>query len=136
MPWVDKPGNCEICGKPIILKSSRHRWCRECAEEMYKIHRIQNKEEKNRRARELRAGRGPDWWRGKDTECKVKRTCVYGTNVICDYLAVEGRSRLLAGHPIENGRCDLYETGPKKVGKVPKLPDTAPVLPANKLREV
>ena len=136
MPWVDKPGNCEICGKPIILKSSRHKWCRECAEEMNKIHRIQNQDEQNRRAREYRAGRDPDWWKGKDTECRVKRSCIYGTNVICDYLAIEGHSRLLAGYPIKNGRCDLYKRGPKKAGKTMKLPETAPILPANKLREV
>lgn len=135
MPWVDKPGTCEICGKPIILKSSRHKWCRECAEEMNKIHRIQNKDEQNRRAREYRAGRDPDWWKGENTECKVKGSCIYGTEKFCEYISIEGRSRLLAGYPIRGGRCDLYKRGPKKAAKQQKLPDIAPVLPPNKLRE-
>lgn len=136
MPWVDKPGKCEVCGKPIILKSSRQKWCKECSAEMYKICRIRNKDERNRREREFRAGRNPDWWKGKETECRVKRSCIYGTDKFCEYMSIEGHSRLLAGYPIKNGRCDLYKRGPKKVGKTLKLPETAPILPPNKLREV
>lgn len=137
MAWVDKPGKCEVCGKPIVLKSSRHRWCRECAEEMNRIHKIQSQAERNRRERLFRAGKDPDRWKGEDTECKVKRSCVYGTNVVCDYLAVEGHSRLYAGYPIEDGKCGLYQTGPKKTSSSSnKLPTGSPVMPVNKLREV
>ena len=136
MAWVDKPGTCEVCGKPIILKSSRQKWCKECSAEMYRICRIRNKDERNRREREYRAGRNPDWWKGEETECKVKASCVYGTEKFCEYISIEGHSRLWAGYPIKNGKCDLYETGKKKgPGRQPTLP-SAPVLKPSKLREV
>lgn len=135
MAWIDKPGKCEVCGRPIILKSSRHKWCRECAEEMNKIHRIQNKDERKRREREYRAGKDPDWWKGKETECKVKGSCMYGSQKFCEYMTITGRSRLLDGYPIEGGRCGAFKKGKHRGAKV-GLPETAPVLGPGKLGEI
>ena len=134
MAWKEKPGKCIACGKPIILKSSRHRYCSECAKEMNLLRKIQSKDERNRRLRQKRLGLDPDWWKGRDTECKVKRSCIYGTNTICDYLAVEGRSRLLAGYPIRDGKCGLYQIGPKKRPRNMPLPE-APVMKSGKMAE-
>lgn len=102
---------------------------------MNRLRRIKDKDERNRREREYRRGKDPDWWKGKETECKVKRSCIYGGNTTCDYLVIEGESRYLTGHPIKDGKCDLYQKGPRKRSETPKLPE-APVLKVNKLREV
>lgn len=134
MVWVDKPGRCEVCGKPIILKSSRQKWCKECSAEMYRINRIRNQEERNRREREYRAGRDPDWWKGIETECKVKGSCIYGSQKFCEYMAITGKSRVLAGYEIRGGKCEAYKRGKRTGGKI-GLPQ-APVMKPGKLTEV
>lgn len=135
MSWVDKPGICEICGRQIIMKSARQKYCTECAEQMYKIYRVRNRDERNRREREYRAGKNPDWWKGKEHECKVKQSCIYGSDKYCEYLSIKGHSRILAGHPIKDGKCDLYEKGRRDRRFAVKLPE-APVLRPDKLGEV
>ena len=136
MAWADKPGFCEICGRPIILKSSRHRRCKECAAEMKRLSRIRKRDEIARRERERRAGTDPDWWKGKEHECKVKETCVYGTRDCCMWGQINGKSRLLAGYPIKGGRCDAYRKGKHlRKKKWSDFPDP-PVLSPGKLGEV
>ena len=132
MAWVDKPGVCEICGKPIVLKSSRQKYCEKCGAYIKK-HRKREREYERRRAK--RQGLDPDACKGKDHECLVKESCIYGSRDSCMYIVIEGHSRILAGYPIRGGKCDLYKRGKKKPAK-PGLPKSSPVLRIDKVREI
>ena len=45
---------------------------------------------------------------------------MYGGQKFCEYMTIEGHSRLLAGYPIKNGKCGAYKRGRKKNrGKAP-----------------
>ena len=117
MAWTDKPGKCEICGKDIILKSSRHKRCKECADVMNRIHRIRNRKEQAQREREHRAERTGER-KKRETVCKMTELCMYGNRGKCEYMTVTGHSRLFAGYPIRGGKCDAYKRG-KFVGGSP-----------------
>lgn len=69
-------------------------------------------------------------------ECKETRTCIYGGYSgrfsCCDYYLITGNRR--TGHPVINGKCDLYQKG-KKI-RVKKGDVTVPYDRFRKFNEV
>lgn len=135
MVWIPKEGECQICGKKIILHSAVQKYCEDCR----KIFKGKTSE-KNRQieiAKRIARKRGtdPDRYRGTETECTVKGSCYYGGGRFCEYMTITGRSRLLDGYPIEGGRCGAFKKGKHRGARV-GLPETAPVLGPGKLGEI
>lgn len=135
MAFTPRPGRCEICGKEMMVNSAVHKYCPECRKMVRNTKSKENRKKEVARRIAIRRGTDPDRYKGLEHECLVKEKCVYGSKDCCMYLAVEGHSRLLAGHPIRGGRCDLYKRGKKKPAK-PELPKSSPVLPIGKVREI
>lgn len=135
MAWVEKAGTCEICGKPIRLKSSRQKYCDECAEYKKKHKTTAQKKREAERMYRKRHGIYQDGSKEKEHECQVKGSCVYGSKDSCMYWEVEGHSRMLAGYRIKGGRCELYKKGKKKIEKL-RVPRSHPAMSVNKIREV
>lgn len=134
MTFTPRPGRCEICGKPIIRKSSRQKYCEECA-----IYRKKHKttDQKKREAElryKKRHGIRQDERKGTTRECMVKESCIYGARDSCMYWEIVGHSRMLAGYRIREGKCELYKRGKKKIEKL-RVPLSHPALPVNKVRE-
>ena len=122
MAWVPKEGECEICGEPIVLKSARQKYCRECREMMKKMKRQENRDVEIAMYVARKRGRDPKRYEGKEHECKVKGSCYYGTSKHCDYMAITGRSRLLAGYPIRGGKCVAYKRRHREERRKTPLP--------------
>ena len=114
MGWIPRMGECEICGEEIMMKSARQKYCPECRTMMKKMKRRENREEEMARYVAIKRGRNPDRYKGKEHECKVKESCYYGTHKTCDYMVIEGHSRLLAGYPIRGGKCAAYKRDKRK----------------------
>ena len=106
------------------MRSAVQKYCSECAKIMSKKKSQQYRDREIMRRRMAKKGLDFDKYVGRDHECKVKETCIYGSKHSCMYMYIEGHSRLLAGFPIEDGRCGLYQKGKKKIGGKPKLPET------------
>lgn len=136
MPWIAKPGECAVCGKPIILRTARQKYCESCSI-LVRNRRARDHQREKAKARKEAICRGtdPDRYKGLDHECRVKRRCVYGSADSCMYMSVEGHSRLLAGYPIRGGKCGAYRTGKRRSMK-PKTPVAGPVLSSGKISEV
>lgn len=132
--WTQKEGICKICGKPMMMASNVQKYCAECKD----LARRQRAEEnrKTAAAKKVAVSRGtdPNRYAGKETECKMKRSCMYGSDKYCEYIAITGRSRLRAGYTIRGGKCGAYKKGPKKRGMM-SLPQS-PVLPPGKMGEI
>ena len=132
--WVEKQGTCDICGKPIIRKSSRQKYCKECAEYKKKNRTTDQKRREAELRYKRRHGIYNDGRKGEEHECMVKGSCVYGSKDSCMYWEIEGHSRILAGYRIREGKCELYKRGKKKIEKL-RVPLSHPALPVNKVRE-
>lgn len=136
MVWVPKMGKCCMCGKEIMLKSSVHKYCADCGNIMRKIKTPEGWEREIAKQVAIRCGMNPDEYAGKHTECRRKESCVYGGRQYCEYMAITGHSRLLAGYPIKDGKCDLYKRGRRKPLKPVDIISTSPVLGPGKMGEV
>lgn len=122
MSWIPRLGNCEICGEEVMMISASQRYCPDCRQIM--------KNTKGGEARKIYAakrvarkrGTDPDRFKGEETECKHKGSCYYGSGKFCEYLTIEGHSRLFAGYPIRGGKCAAYKRGKRKKKKKLELP--------------
>ena len=114
MAWNVKEGVCQICGKPIVAKSARQKYCPECRAYRKSHKTREQKDRENARRKAKRQGLDPDRYKGDEHECVVKGSCMYGVQKHCDYLSIMGHSRLLAGYPIRGGRCGLYKRATQK----------------------
>lgn len=136
MVWVPKKGECSICGKEITMLSAIQKYCPECRQIMRNVTSEEGRRREIARRIAIRRGTDPDRYRGRNTECRYKRSCMYGGLKYCEYLSITGRSRLLAGYPIEDGKCGAYKRGGKPRRVNLKLDTSTPVLPPGKLNEV
>lgn len=136
MVWVPKKGECSICGKEIQLMSAIQKYCPECRQIMRNVTSEEGRRREIARRIAIRRGTDPDRYRGRNTECRYKRSCMYGGLKYCEYLSITGHSRLLAGYPIEDGKCGAYKRGGKPRRVNLKLDTSTPVLPPGKLNEV
>ena len=136
MVWVPKKGECSICGKEIMLMSAIQKYCPECRQIMRNISSEEGRKREIARRIAIRRGTDPDRYKGKDTECRYKTSCKYGSAKFCEYISFTGHSRLYAGYKIENGKCGAYKRGGKPRRVNLKLDTSAPVLPPGKLNEV
>lgn len=123
--YVPREGTCTVCGKPIIKNNSNHKYCKECAKLMYnktqEEHKLVLAMKRGLKAYGIDAKKNA----GEENDCKVKRTCVYGSNSWCDYFEITGRFRVLEdGFVIKDGKCDAYKkrTPGRERRKTP-LPD-------------
>lgn len=123
MGWTPVVGECCICGKEILLTSAKSKYCPECREEQKKRASEEHRAVVKAKRIAVRRGTDPDRYKGKETECKYKGSCFYGSGKYCEYLTIEGHSRLLAGYPIRGGKCGAYKRGKKKVKKKIRLPE-------------
>lgn len=114
MTWTQREGRCDICDAIMIKMSPRHKYCPECAEIMRRATSPEAKKIAAIRIQMRKRGSNPDFWAGKSHECKVKGSCIHGSHDSCMFLYDTGHSRLLAGYPIENGRCGLYKRGSRR----------------------
>lgn len=121
MPWEPKMGECVTCGKPILRTSPKQKYCSECRE--LAKQRDRRKDKAKRKAKQVAEKRGtdPDRFVGKETECKFKDICYYGAQDYCNYIGIEGHSRIMAGYHIKDGKCDAFREDPKPGSKM-KLP--------------
>lgn len=134
MVWIPKEGECQVCGKKIILNSAVQKYCEECRK-AFKGKATERRKIEIAKRIAIRRGTDPDRYRGTETECAVKGSCMYGSSRFCEYMAITGRSRLLSGYPIEGGRCGAYKRGKYKGQRI-GLPEAPPVLGPGKLGEI
>ena len=127
---------CEICGKRILINSSRQKYCPECAQAMRKTASLRGRDKARAELMAVRRGLDLDKYKGTNKECRYKKSCVYGGQKNCEYMAITGKSRLLAGYPIVDGKCGAYKRGGKPRRVNLKLDTSAPVLPPGKLNEI
>ena len=121
MAWIAKEGVCQICGKPIVAKSARQKYCPECRAYRKSHKTREQKDRENARRKAKRQGLDPDKYKGAEHECLVKGSCAYGTQKHCDYLAITGRSRVADGFPVRGGRCAAYRKETKKLKRTVSL---------------
>lgn len=123
--FIPREGQCKLCGTAMIQKNSNHKYCAACKKIMYS--KAQGDHKKLMIAKRLARVNGidPEKYAGLENECKVKRTCVYGSNSWCDYMEINGHSRVFTdGLEIKDGKCDAYKkrTPGRERRKAP-LPD-------------
>lgn len=122
MSWTPKEGRCELCGRKVMLMSSSQKYCPDCRETMKKVKGGENRKILVAKRIARRRGTDPDRYAGKDTECRYKKSCYYGGDKYCEFLIIEGHSRLFAGYPIVDGKCGAYKRGRRKGKRKPTLP--------------
>ena len=136
MSWIPKKGTCIICRKEIMLMSAIQKYCPDCARKMRNISSAEGLERERARLIAISRGTDPDRYRGLHTECRYKKSCMYGGQQFCEYMTVTGHSRLLAGYPIKDGKCGAYKRGKKPRTNGLNYRSTSPVLRPGKLNEV
>lgn len=104
MAFNPKWGSCSICGKPMIIRSAVQKYCEECKEIAKKQRKQEHREIVVAKRTARKRGTDPDRYAGKDTECRVKGSCMYGGEKFCEYASITGHSRLLSGYPIRGGQ--------------------------------
>ena len=135
MVWIPKMGECEICGEPIMMNSARQKYCDDCRKMMKKVRQQENREIEIARYVAKKRGRDPNRYAGKEHNCNVKGSCVYGGQKFCEYMTATGRSRITDGYLIRGGRCDAFKRGKRKVEK--QMPEpSSPILKKGKMQEV
>lgn len=122
MNWKPKKGKCRICGKEIMIMSAPQKYCTDCAEIAQRLSDERAIAIERAKRIAIRRGTDPEKHRGLENECKHKKSCVYGGQKFCEYMAIEGHSRLLAGYPIRGGKCGAYKRGRKKAQARVQLP--------------
>lgn len=85
MVWVPKKGECSICGKEITMLSAIQKYCPECRQIMRNIASEEGRKREIARRIAIRRGTDPDRYKGRNTECRYKRSCMYGGLKYCEY---------------------------------------------------
>lgn len=105
---------CVECGKEFIRHSSLQVRCEECQQERIRIKNHERWLVRKEKAKRKKKTDGAVYENGHPQVCLYMKSCYYGSHAEngCSYLLETGKSRIVNGLFIEDGKCPAYK--PKK----------------------
>lgn len=109
-----KKGVCIDCGRVFTKHSDQQVRCPECQHEHKKKMAMEHyyaTKDKRREIREAKKIEGAVYINGHPQICTHMASCYYGSvsNNGCSYLVETGKSRIVQGLYIEDGKCPCYK---------------------------